>query len=226
MAKKLTDIIHPVLSDDTTLSLDFGNTYSDGSFHKGIDVYSTQKKECNVISPVIGKITAMANNIKGKVADTTSVASMGNYVTLVDDNGYTWRFQHMKYNSVVVKVGDRVKEGDKLGVIGNTGNSNGRHLHTDVSKSGKLSGGTYVTKQKRTYFDPKKFICGTVSAPKSKVAYTVTANLLNVRFDASMQAGIKRQIRKGTKVFVTEKKNDFGRIGDDEWVCLTYIKEC
>jgi len=51
----------------------------------------------------------------------------------------------MTKGSVTVKTGDTVKKGQVIGYLGNTGNSTGRHLHVDVSKPGKLSGGYYVS---------------------------------------------------------------------------------
>ena len=38
----------------------------------------------------------------------------------------------MSYNSIPVKVGDKVKAGKKIGYIGNTGNASGGHLNLEV----------------------------------------------------------------------------------------------
>ena len=58
--------------------------------------------------------------------------SYGNYVKIDHGNGIVTLLAHMKYNSVVVKVGDKVKRGDKIGIMGNTGYSKGTHLHYEV----------------------------------------------------------------------------------------------
>lgn len=61
---------------------------------------------------------------------------MGTSVIVDEGNGRTHYFMHMVENSLVVSVGDEVKQGDKLGLIGNTGESYGAHLHYDVREGG------------------------------------------------------------------------------------------
>lgn len=65
---------------------------------------------------------------------------MGTSVIIDEGNGRTHYFMHMVENSLVVSVGDEVKQGDKLGLIGNTGNSFGAHLHYDVRVGGSRIG--------------------------------------------------------------------------------------
>lgn len=57
----------------------------------------------------------------------------GNHVILdLGGNRYAF-FAHLKPGSIRVKKGDRVKAGDVLGLLGNSGNSMGPHLHFHVS---------------------------------------------------------------------------------------------
>ena len=39
---------------------------------------------------------------------------------------------HLEEGSLAVKAGDRVKQGNKLGIMGTTGASTGVHLHWEV----------------------------------------------------------------------------------------------
>jgi murein DD-endopeptidase MepM/ murein hydrolase activator NlpD len=56
----------------------------------------------------------------------------GNYVIVDHGNGYKTLYGHMVTGSMVVKAGDKVKQGQKLGRMGSTGRSTGTHLHFEV----------------------------------------------------------------------------------------------
>jgi len=56
----------------------------------------------------------------------------GNYVVLDIGNGRFAFYAHMQPGSFKVKVGNRVRTGDVLGLLGNTGNTDTPHLHFHV----------------------------------------------------------------------------------------------
>ncbi|MCK9401651.1 MAG: M23 family metallopeptidase [Bacteroidales bacterium] len=57
----------------------------------------------------------------------------GNYLEMDIGNGMYALYAHIHPNSFFVKVGDIVKEGDPLALIGNSGNSTSPHLHFQIS---------------------------------------------------------------------------------------------
>lgn len=58
----------------------------------------------------------------------------GNYVTLDLGNGRHAFYEHLKHGSIKVKRGDRVKRGDVIALLGNSGSSSsGPHLHFHVA---------------------------------------------------------------------------------------------
>lgn len=64
----------------------------------------------------------------------------GNYVVINHGNGYQTLYAHMVTGSIVVKAGQVVTQGQKLGVMGSTGRSTGTHLHFEViGPGGKLN---------------------------------------------------------------------------------------
>lgn len=56
--------------------------------------------------------------------------SFGNYVRIRHAQGYKTAYAHM--NSIKVKTGARVRQGDTIGSVGSTGRSTGPHLHYEV----------------------------------------------------------------------------------------------
>lgn len=60
----------------------------------------------------------------------------GNYVVVDHGNGYQTLYAHLLNNSIVVKAGDKVQQGQKLGNMGSTGRSTGTHLHFEIKTGG------------------------------------------------------------------------------------------
>jgi murein DD-endopeptidase MepM/ murein hydrolase activator NlpD len=58
----------------------------------------------------------------------------GNYVRIRHNKDYTTGYGHM--SKILVKVGQRVKQGQKIGLVGTTGMSTGPHLHYEVLRDG------------------------------------------------------------------------------------------
>lgn len=103
-----------------TITQDYGvkNTrYKDGE-HTGIDIVLDDPN-----------VTAFA---EGTVKEAGYNKAYGNYVLIDDGMVYTHRYAHLADGSITVKTGDYVNAGDKIGVMGSTGNSTGEHLHYEV----------------------------------------------------------------------------------------------
>ncbi|MDR2917518.1 MAG: M23 family metallopeptidase [Tannerella sp.] len=96
--------------------------------HNGTDMVS-KTDDRNIIAPYGGKIT----QVKFYKDDANAG---GNRVYMIDDLGYEHRFMHLKENSIVVKVNNRVEKGDKIAIMGNTGIGTGDHLHYEILKAG------------------------------------------------------------------------------------------
>lgn len=92
--------------------------------HKGID-----------FSAPAGTPIMAAGNATVKRADW--YGSYGNAVVLQHDDGYETLYAHLKGFASDIKPGVKVKQGQVIGFLGNTGLSQARHLHYEVYKNGK-----------------------------------------------------------------------------------------
>lgn len=97
--------------------------YSTGKFHGAVD-YGVS----------VGTVVMAAAD--GVVLSTANLSgSYGTYVVIRHANGLQSYYAHGTYGSISVKPGDIVKKGQKIMLSGNTGNSQGPHLHFEVRKS-------------------------------------------------------------------------------------------
>ena len=107
-----------------------GYRLADRPDHNGLDIVGVDSAD--ILAPVDGVVTAsiMITNH----ADRTW--QWGNYVCLRDSQGNKLFFCHMQ--SRAVQRGQTVRAGEKLGVMGNTGYSFGRHTHFEVRRNGGI----------------------------------------------------------------------------------------
>ena len=90
-------------------------------FHQGIDIAT--RMGTSIIAPADGTVTFMGT--KG---------SLGKCIVIKHGYGMVTRYGHLK--KYLVKPGTRVKRGDKIALVGNTGRSTAPHLHYEVHLNG------------------------------------------------------------------------------------------
>jgi murein DD-endopeptidase MepM/ murein hydrolase activator NlpD len=87
--------------------------------HTGIDI-STYRQGDPIVATADGQVALIAYEPNG----------FGNYIVIRHQHGFYTRYAHML--SFRVEAGQQVKQGDVIGLIGNTGRSTGPHLHYEV----------------------------------------------------------------------------------------------
>jgi murein DD-endopeptidase MepM/ murein hydrolase activator NlpD len=92
----------------------------------------TQMHEGLDISNRVGTLVVAPAN--GIVSDVGSDNAVGRVVVIFHGFGMTTRYGHL--NKVFVKIGQRVKRGDKIAEVGMTGKTTGPHLHYEVRLNG------------------------------------------------------------------------------------------
>lgn len=70
----------------------------------------------------------------GKVVHASSAGAYGNMIEIAHGDGTRTRYAHL--SAIGVKKGERVARGQRIGALGNTGNSSGPHLHFEVLVDG------------------------------------------------------------------------------------------
>ena len=100
--------------------------------HKALDLVKQKSQLDNIISHSDGKVIFCQTGHKNNKRASGN-ASYGNCVKIDHGNGYTTLYAHL--NSVSVKLGSTVKQGQVIGSMGNTGRSFGAHLHFEVRKN-------------------------------------------------------------------------------------------
>lgn len=86
----------------------------------------------------------------GRVVEANSTSSWGQgygyYVVIDHGGGYRTRYAHC--GKITVKVGQKVAQGQLIGYVGNTGNSQGYHLHFEVLVNGSSTNPVPYLKKK------------------------------------------------------------------------------
>lgn len=63
---------------------------------------------------------------------------VGNAIIIDHKNGEYSLLCHFKHNSIKIKVGDDVKQGDLIGLCGNTGNTSQPHVHFNLQDGSQM----------------------------------------------------------------------------------------
>ncbi len=89
--------------------------------HEGLDIAA------NVGTPVV----ATADGVVARVQYSPSYGKM-----VIIDHGYGYRTVFGHNSKILVKAGQRIKRGDVIAKVGNTGQSTGPHLHYELRLNG------------------------------------------------------------------------------------------
>ncbi len=88
--------------------------------------------------------TPLAAVTAGEVTYAGYQAAAGNYVVLKRADGESYAYMHMR-DPALVKTGDQVHTGRRLGFVGETGRATGCHLHFELwTAPGWYSGGRAI----------------------------------------------------------------------------------
>ncbi|MEY8848533.1 DUF3887 domain-containing protein [Psychroserpens sp. XS_ASV72] len=111
------------------------------------DYYAFGKE---LIAPCDAEVVLVVDGIKDNIpGELNPIYVPGNTVILKTDNNEYLFFAHFKQHSIVVKQGQQVKQGELLGLCGNSGNSSEAHLHFHIQNIENMNHATGV----KCFFD-------------------------------------------------------------------------
>ena len=99
-----------------------------GHTHQGQDL--TAPEGTPIVSPHGGTVETV----------DFQAAGAGHYVVVGGADGRDYVFMHLRAGSILVREGQTVRTGQRVGEVGNTGSSSGAHLHFEIWEGG---GGWY-----------------------------------------------------------------------------------
>jgi hypothetical protein len=116
------------------VGLDTANRLFDGPVHElssygffGVPVHSA------TAGRVVESVDDQPEQVPGILPSNLSLRQLGgNFVTVRIDRDHYALYAHLRPGSVQVERGDRVRPGQVLGRLGNTGNSDAPHLHFQI----------------------------------------------------------------------------------------------
>ena len=197
------------------------------SNHIAFDLVNQGYTLGKIVAHSDGVVVSVRNNCNKTYSNSNSAIaewgdSYGNYVLIRHNKLYTM-YAHLSYGSVCVSPNQKVKAGQKIGYMGNTGHSNGGHLHFEVR-----TGESWTTR-----IDPTPYFNTDLSISIiSKVDRDKNKKQLEILLDDNMRVrtepvindnNILGIINKGFyNILDTISKNDYTwvKIADNQYVAL------
>lgn len=199
----------PYNSGKVTLTSHFGWRTLNGQrdYHKGVDLSGTDKTLVAPCDGVIGSSTI--------ITDKSNLTwQWGNYIRIDTPDGLKIFMCHMAARKV--KVGQKVKAGDVVGIEGNTGYSFGSHCHFEVRKNGESVDPTPYLGISNEWgqYDikaaPKEPTVYKDSYDKDGITYTRAKDFAIIYHDADKRkGGVKRFINGG---FFANYRSEDGKV--------------
>lgn len=83
-------------------------------------------------TPVIAAGGGMVLLVEERFEDGTRIAGQENFINIRHSDGTIAGYVHLTKNGALVAVGDTVRQGDRIGLSGDSGSSTAPHLHFHV----------------------------------------------------------------------------------------------
>ena len=144
---------------------EFSGPFGEPAEHEGLDLFNVDKALLDIpIHTIAEGIVVYARTgcpSSTQFSDNTILrecgAGWGNHLVIDHGSNIYSRYGHMRFDGVYKRVGEKVYKDEIIGLMGNSGRSEGRHLHLEI---GSYSGSFDSCKPSRSFdyvFDPKSY---------------------------------------------------------------------
>lgn len=113
----------------------FNGSFSHNQPHSQFAVDIDMPVGTDIFAARAGIVITMATQFFGSGTDVAKFASRANNVMIFHDDGTIGVYAHLRWDSIRVRPGQRVKEGELIADSGDTGFSTGPHLHFAVQRN-------------------------------------------------------------------------------------------
>ena len=115
--------------------------------HSGIDIAGGRGlNQVNIIAAKDGIVVYPTAGVSNNCPTSSSLSSCGggygNYVIIQHSDGNYTLYAHLYENTITVKEGDSVSQGQVIAKMGSSGNSTGMHLHFEIREGNNAYGST------------------------------------------------------------------------------------
>ena len=119
---------------------EFSGSLGDLAEHEGLDLFNIDKDLSDIpIHTIAEGVVVYARTgcpSSTQFSDNTILrecgAGWGNHLVIDHGNNIYSRYGHMRFGGVYKSVGDKVNKDEIIGLMGNSGRSEGRHLHLEI----------------------------------------------------------------------------------------------
>ena len=169
------------------------------NYHRGVDFgwYS----EPHQYQPIY----AVAD---GEVIYKEIQKNSGGLVIHIKHNGYVSEYGHL--DTWNVKLGQKVKRGDKIGTMGASGNCSAMHLHFGLCKGDKI---TYTSKDK--WLDPCLYLCIFSGQHIKNLKTKLMVKHYSKKATTDLWVHNKKNYNKASRVYILKKNEETAYYGKD-----------
>ena len=119
---------------------EFSGSLGELAEHEGLDLFNIDKDLSDIpIHTIAEGVVVYARTgcpSSTQFSDNTILrecgAGWGNHLVIDHGNNIYSRYGHMRFDGVYKRVGDKVNKDEIIGLMGNSGRSEGRHLHLEI----------------------------------------------------------------------------------------------